>query len=839
MAYKEWPAGPCGQIQRSAQKFVCPFCQSVKWSVNKYFNHLESFHQHQAHFRVSCIRPGCNNSYVLVNSLRKHIKRKHAACLLNKNEVNEFNEVNEPLCTGPNESDPFREISDSVSLHDLKSNTKKHLTLLILRLQNQFGLQKAAKNVIVDDIRHIFSYFSTTLTDIIQSTATQQGVSFTLSDNLPQLENDLWFDQIFDSVASDYHLHKYCKEELHLIEPLEIELGQNSKGQKETFQYVPILQVIKNIYSIPDVQNSILKYQTLPKKKDILADFSDGTVFQNHGLFHGDPHLVRIHLYNDEFEVLNPLGPKRGKHKVSAFYFTLGNIEPKYRSQLRNINICVLVRYCHVKKYSYDVILEPLIADLKLLASTGIQVDIDGIPTTLLGGLATISCDNLSAHSLGGFSCSFNTGRICRFCMCLHHEIQYKLTESEHVIRTNEVHNYHLSALENGNPKDTITYGVTSKCTFQKLDYFQTCHAFPPDLMHDFLEGVVPRLLKFMLQDFHKDRLCSLTTFNEELDNFKFGAVDDLSRPVQQKKTILAEASLCGTACQKLCLFRLLPLIIGNYIPQGNVVWLLYLLCREIGDIILSPRIEREWLTHLEYLVHEFLKTFNQVNPQSMTPKFHFILHYSRLISELGPVRQLWCMRYEAKHQYFKKVASKLNNCKNITKSFATKHQLHQCWEQASSDFLQQEASSINGGNEIKFSALTPDIQSTILQFCDVDPAHMEDDETIWKSRGIYVDHMKYCIGTVLVLDLVHEEKVPVFFKITHCLRFRAQWLLCGRIYTCAYFSSHYHGYIVQDSLESIVIAPRQELDHQVMDMYTTENRDNIVILNYLPCAQS
>ncbi len=46
----------------------------------------------------------------------------------------------------------------------------------------------------------------------------------------------------------------------------------------------------------------------------------------------------------------------------------------------------------------------------------------------------------------------------------------------------------------------------------------------------------------------------------------------------------------------------------------------------------------------------------------------------------LGPMMTSWCMRFEAKHQYFKKLAAGLGNFKNLALTLATRHQNKQCY---------------------------------------------------------------------------------------------------------------------------------------------------------------
>ena len=57
-----------------------------------------------------------------------------------------------------------------------------------------------------------------------------------------------------------------------------------------------------------------------------------------------------------------------------------------------------------------------------------------------------------------------------------------------------------------------------------------------------------------------------------------------------------------------------------------------------------------------------------------------------------GPLSQLWCMRFEAKHRYFKQVAKVIGNFKNIAKTLASRHQRYMCYVLSSPGrFLQDE----------------------------------------------------------------------------------------------------------------------------------------------------
>lgn len=52
------------------------------------------------------------------------------------------------------------------------------------------------------------------------------------------------------------------------------------------------------------------------------------------------------------------------------------------------------------------------------------------------------------------------------------------------------------------------------------------------------------------------------------------------------------------------------------------------------------------------------------------------MFHYNTIIQQLGPLVNLWCMRFEAKHRLSKISTNTTSNRRNICKTLAIKHQL-------------------------------------------------------------------------------------------------------------------------------------------------------------------
>ena len=72
-------------------------------------------------------------------------------------------------------------------------------------------------------------------------------------------------------------------------------------------------------------------------------------------------------------------------HKLSIIFFTLMNITPNFRSQLKLIYLAIVATLPIIEKYGIDCVLNPFIADLRTLATTGISIPVRGVPRQFKG----------------------------------------------------------------------------------------------------------------------------------------------------------------------------------------------------------------------------------------------------------------------------------------------------------------------------------------------------------------------------------------------------------------------------------------------------------------------
>lgn len=174
----------------------------------------------------------------------------------------------------------------------------------------------------------------------------------------------------------------------------------------------------------------------------------------------------------DDFEICNPLGTSRKKHKICAVYWPLSNSPPGYHSSLSSVHLALLCRSEDVRSYGYVKVLEPLLQDLVTLESQGIFIAHLG--EFVKGTVQCVIADNLGVHGIAGFTENFVGEYICRFCLAQKSEIQQKEVSSDvFTLRSKWIHEMHVSSAQ-GNVKPC--YGVKRRCVLSAhLSHFNIC----------------------------------------------------------------------------------------------------------------------------------------------------------------------------------------------------------------------------------------------------------------------------------------------------------------------------------------------------------------------------
>ena len=75
---------------------------------------------------------------------------------------------------------------------------------------------------------------------------------------------------------------------------------------------------------------------------------------------------------------------------------------------------------------------------------------------------------------------------------------------------------------------------------------------------------------------------------------------------------------------------RLLPLMVGKYVPDDDTHWRCYVQLLRILCIATAVEVTDDTASLLSLLIQDYLVTFNSLYPDSITPKLHYLLHLPR-----------------------------------------------------------------------------------------------------------------------------------------------------------------------------------------------------------------
>ena len=806
--------------------YTCPVsgCVMMFQTVKFMMNHLVLYHNRPKNAdSFTCYINNCMFKSTSVVGYRLHVRRSHSDDWSKNRYTRCHNssqlQENVTVVEMEQESQDVDMLDDNVGLSEdvptdsnyIYSQLQKKITLTVLKHREVSLIPKSTMEGIVNDVHDILRL---TQSATIHSLSSYNGgmlgsVGDTVFENFVD-QSESVLDEMFQNVTTAKQLKSYCTKNLGMVKPLEIMLGhhfQNGKKKKNSFQYVPVLETIKMFLAHQDVASEIVKDCTQVADNDYLYSYKDGSACQNSTLFRNDKSSLRLHFYVDDFEVCNPIGSRRSIHKLTAVYYIIGNVHTRYWSQNSSIHLAVLARTKVVKLYGLEKIMSCLIRDIKVLEREGVKLKFDGFDQVFKGSIATISADNLASHEIGGFRQTFSSGKICRFCLADYETIASVHTEENCVIRTAKVHSIHLDALSK-DESCSRTYGVKSNCVFSELENFVVPDSLPPDVMHDILEGFCPINVKVVLKSLILSKKLTVKTFNSRLDMFEYPKCDDATKPPHIPADFISTGRLIGSASQNWCLFRNLPFLVHDCISDDDDIanfWQLHLLARKICQILFATVVKKEWLLDLQQYIAEHHALLSTVDKGVFTPKLHFLVHYPRLIELYGPLKHLWCMRFEACHQYYKKAAKISNNYKNIALTLAERHQFKACWLMSGENAL--SADTVVSGKQltITVAALPKILQEQLDKSFSIKPMQM-----ISSVTAVHLQCAELYVNELYVIQLTPVDEIPIFVRLSHIIEHDGTWIACGLLHIAQQYSNVTDSYQIQNCEEYVVLSPSE-----------------------------
>jgi hypothetical protein len=218
---------------------------------------------------------------------------------------------------------------------------------------------------------------------------------------------------------------------------------------------------------------------------------------------------------------------------VNEIIFCLVDIPRDERSKLDSMFTLIVAEYSDMKENEENVekAMQPLLDDLIQL-----EKGVDGIKA----GIVAYCGDNLELNDFGEFQKNFNCGFFCRFCQIPYSALKDTDGYLQHRRWDKEIYDEIGAAVET----ETIgggACGLRGICKFNKLETFHATTSLAPDLMHDFLEGVVAYDLAAGLKCLKQDSWFSVEQYNTNLSKFKLFFYENRDRPSLLKANLKQE----------------------------------------------------------------------------------------------------------------------------------------------------------------------------------------------------------------------------------------------------------------------------------------------------------
>lgn len=796
-------------------KFICSSCNFKTYLQSKFMSHLKN------HEIIVCPIKNCYKTYSVYSSFSSHLTRYHSWYGANdfKSEyvstltkipnlsVSQITEDTIPIKSSIG-SEEVTHTDNSLQI----SQFKRNVVLFILKMQAKYLLPESTVNDLINDIIELQSdIISMSKQSIIKVFENNNFSDSVLSSVLDALPNDKLFST-FNIMKSKCLQKNYLNENLNFVEPVQCNLKLNKKISN--YQYVPILKAIQAFCKNDEVLDYIM---SMPQNSqvNILSDIYDGKIFKNSDIFQSFPN-IQIVLYFDEFVVSNPLRGNQAKHKLAAFYYTLANIPVKYHSMVKDMQLAILCRSCDLKYFGFQAILKPLVEDIKILETEGIVIS--DIPCKVKGSIILVIGDNLAANQIGGYvTCFSGNAHCCRFCLASVNDMQLHFRDSLFVQRTKQMHNQHL-ALINMDPKYISTYGLRSESPLNSLKFFHTSTMLPPDAMHDLFEGIVPFEIGLIIKYLISKSYITLSQLNYKIKYSKFGLHDNENRPMELSDNFTKGIKMISSRIW--CFLRFLPLLVGNYVPESDPVWHLLLMLKDIVDIVVAPKVNSSYIEYLSDLIRDHHCLFKELFPdEKIKPKFHFLVHYPRLIYEFGPLICSWSMRFESKHFYFKRISQSIKNSINLPYSLAKRHQQLQC-------YYNYECLRSVGKTDVITSGKIIDINNYPTEISEVLAGY----EEFYSLTKIEINGIVYKTGMCLVSEFENDE--PVSEKIIIILKKGNITKFVCRTYSSTTFF-HIRGFKLNGSKGIKILSLQNFIDFYPLSIYRYQTY-TVIIPKYL-----
>ncbi|XP_034076708.1 uncharacterized protein LOC117549166 [Gymnodraco acuticeps] len=401
-------------------------CVFITFSLKLLLSHINRLHSRSSDFRLLCGIDGCTEEYRVYNSFYHHVKRRHFQHLLEDTrpgDATRGDENRQEETQGPQQKDniqpdqlPADSSSEDQNLHTPDSVEEQmgidqdgavtvhqdlttHATAFVINARSKHRLSQKGMNDIVAGVQQ----YQSSLLDNLR-TQMKEVLKKNSGSTTNQLGKDAMdiFDSFIDpfaNVSTTFRQNSVIRKQFCCVDAEEIPIARTICRKKrggstdfvikdKLFYYVPLVKSVEQFLLHPRILTMI---EEVPQRcsEGFFHDLVDGSLLKSHPLFSEKPNALQIILYTDEIEICNPLGSFSSKNKLLMVYYTLGNINPNYRSKLAAIRLLAMAKSADLRQSGVDVILNRIKEDMDALYS-GVKIQTINGEKTIHGAMVSL-----------------------------------------------------------------------------------------------------------------------------------------------------------------------------------------------------------------------------------------------------------------------------------------------------------------------------------------------------------------------------------------------------------------------------------------------------------------
>lgn len=293
----------------------CPLVRSTKKEISvQLYNHIRRGVFPKCPFREIC---RVRSTFTKVSSLKQHFFRKHSmssntAASASSADTSNNSNSNEILPTDSDSSlNNSNTDADECIIEDcdtVQETSLKLLSSIYLTLEAKYFLSRKSLQVLIDGLTDLdilnTSYISKEFEK--RSTVIDRDVlTYNLFHNA--------HNPISGQLRSAFCRNSYYKKYFNYLQPVCIHLDEVSK-----FFYVPILGTIKTQFKNISFASAFSASSSKNVTEGVYKDIEDGFVYKTNVFFKDNINAIQVILFQDSFEICNPIGSFRKKHNVNG-----------------------------------------------------------------------------------------------------------------------------------------------------------------------------------------------------------------------------------------------------------------------------------------------------------------------------------------------------------------------------------------------------------------------------------------------------------------------------------------------------------------------------------------